>query len=372
MVLGAHRRGDGGEGATGYLAATMLVAALAGAIVQSGVGLTVANGIGSAVCGVAQPEAPCRTAAPAPVRATIPAAVPTGGPTVMPTAAPTAAAARQGPAAGGSPAATAPEDLRWTDAIARYRWSRPSEQEMFPPMIAAGGPQPGSPLGAPVSGLTVREPTQPAFTRQDGGSGPWHLDQADPFMLPGLFSLHATLWDVAKLAQKSSPHASRNLLHFLGNSGTPLRQDVDRFLADVPGFAADVAEDQAALGRLAIKRARASRTTEPVTFPVNTSWDHWTQRDKKKDSDDWWRALGGINYNQTGQVTVWPSNEPGAPWRYEVTTRVNLRDPYDWEWPSTRAEHEDHSVFVVMHQWGLARDFLAFGSSRLRLRAGVR
>lgn len=192
-------------------------------------------------------------------------------------------------------------------------------------------------------------------------------------MMPGMTLAHLQLWNAADLTELPpaalvgyhTPHAARNIKHFLGNTGRPLDQDVDQLLVDLPSFAEKVAKGQDDLGRLAVKRAQRVGSTQPITFPVNTKWKSFnSSRDEARSSPDWYNALGSsFTYNQTGQVTVRPPVQVGGPWRYDVSTRVNLRDPYDFD----DRNKIDHKLMIGLHQWGFARDFLAYGASdRLR------
>lgn len=110
----------------------------------------------------------------------------------------------------------------------------------------------------------------------------------------------------------SWPDASRNLLHFLGNSGEPLAQDVDRMLSDLPELSDAVAQRQADVAALAVERARAESATGPLSFPVGTAWTGFGYDDTGLvyDNSTWFYALGGWQYSLTGQVTVWPPTDP--------------------------------------------------------------
>lgn len=163
------------------------------------------------------------------------------------------------------------------------------------------------------------------------------------------------------------PDASRNLLHFLGNSGKPLEQDVNKMLGDVPRFASNVQDGQRKIGELAVERAQASGAKGPVTFAVNTSWQGTTF--SPNDSSNWFYALGSVSWNQTGQVTAYPPAKPGGDWTYKVDTQVNVRDQYNWDGgkatqigPLTVTDEQ----LAEMHRGGLAQEFLAYGTSSTR------
>jgi hypothetical protein len=168
----------------------------------------------------------------------------------------------------------------------------------------------------------------------------------------------------ANAMSKEVPHASRNLLHFLGNSGKPLAQDVDQMMKDIPGFARTVEENQNNIGKDAIADAKAHGVTQPVTYPINTAWDRY--KGVQNESRDWFLAVGDFSFNQTGQVTVYPPAQPGGEWRYEMNTQVNMRDQYNWDGqkstqigPLTVTDKE----LADMHRGGIAQEFLVFGAS---------
>jgi hypothetical protein len=171
------------------------------------------------------------------------------------------------------------------------------------------------------------------------------------------------------------PDASRNLLHFLGNSGKPLEQDVDGMLGDIPEFAAQTDQDQANLGLTAIEEAKRRGATGPITFPVNTPWNGfgYDEQGLVYDNDNWFYALGGWQYNLTGEVTVYPPSTPGGAWRYEVSTRVNLRDQYNWDGgkgvnigPLSVSDEQ----LAELHRAGLAQEYVAVGASDVRTKEG--
>jgi hypothetical protein len=170
----------------------------------------------------------------------------------------------------------------------------------------------------------------------------------------------------------SWPHASRNLLHFLGNSGTPLNQDVNQLLQDVPALKDEYAQTQDRLGAQAVAEAKAKGTTGPMTFPISTQWTgYYITPDQSK---DWYYTLGGIQYSVVGQVTIYPPTTPGGQWTYATTTRMVLRDQYNWD-GSKSTEVGPFTVtdeqLAQLHRAGLAQEFTATGQSTATTKKGL-
>ncbi|WP_125776040.1 hypothetical protein [Antribacter gilvus] len=228
-------------------------------------------------------------------------------------------------------------------------------------------PYPGG-LGDPVPGEGAPDTEPPAWSPPDGGSGE-HGSEDDGF------------WDrrkedaielAANAAGVGWSDASRNLLHFLDNSGQDLTQPVDTMLKDLPGFEDKVTAREEQLGADAIRRAQASGATGPVTFPVNTAWDGYYAGQSQ--SANWYYATGGFSYNLNGQVTVYPPDTPGGEWRYETETAVNSRDRYNWDGgkgvnigPLSVSDAE----LQELHRKGLAQEYNLVGRSSTRTSEGT-
>lgn len=224
------------------------------------------------------------------------------------------------------------------------------------------------PLGTPVAGEHVPTPDPPPWQPPDKGAGEydshtaWPWDHAKKLLIETAANLMAGKW----------PDASRNLLHYLANNGKPLDQDVNQILSDVPGFKTKTDELRTSLGEDAVSRARQAGATGPMTFPVSTAWSgYYISSDQ---SSNWFYALGGISYNETGQVTVYPPTSPGGAWRYEVSTQVNIRDQYNWDagkstdiGPITVSDKQ----MADLHLQGLAREYLNTGSSSTTTSGGT-
>jgi hypothetical protein len=203
-------------------------------------------------------------------------------------------------------------------------------------------------------------PPPPAWSPPDAGAG--EHDSSGVGIADRATEVAAEA--AANAAAGLLPHASRNLLHYLGDSGKTFEQDVDAILRDVPAFAGDVDVQRDLLGRTAVANARASGASGPVTMPVSTQWTGFYIGSNL--SKDWFYALGGISYSLVGQVTVYPPVKAGEPWRYETTTRVVIRDRYNWD----HGKSTQIGPFTVtddqlakLHRVGLAQEYTVVGTS---------
>lgn len=220
-------------------------------------------------------------------------------------------------------------------------------------------------LGEPVEGTTAPTPAPPAWEPVDAGAGPH--DEATASLRTRAAEIAA---EVGALGLGATwPDASRNLLHFLGNSGQTLEQDVDTLLADVPEFADEVDTRREDIAALAIERARESAADGPVTFPVMTDWAGFGYDQfgaLEYEDDNWFYALGGWEYGLTGTVTVTPPDGPGDEWGYSMETSVHLRDQYNWDGEkatkigSLTVTDEE---LAKMHRAGLAQEYTNVGES---------
>jgi hypothetical protein len=236
-----------------------------------------------------------------------------------------------------------------------------------------GVPVSKNPLGAPVAGVSAQEPEPPAWSPPDKGAGVHGSDSAGVGDHVTKFAAEAA----ANAVAHSWPNASRNLLHFLGNSGEPITQDVNVVLKDVPEFQAQVDSDRGDLGTTAVQRAKQLGVTGPTTFPVDTPWAGYGYDENGATvykNQDWFYAMGGWSYNETGQVTVYPPDKPGGSWRYEVATRVNLRDRYNWDGgKSTQIGpfNVTDKRLAELHRSGLAQEYTIAGRSDTARREGT-
>jgi hypothetical protein len=215
-------------------------------------------------------------------------------------------------------------------------------------------------LGPMIVGTTVPTPDVPPWPEPDPGAG----EHGSEFPWPDDYLTHQAAWAASVALHAKWPHAADNLRHFLGNSGGAQEQDVDQMLADLPGLSDEVHETRAALGADALARARAAGVTQPVTFPVSTTWRGYYAT--QSESPDWFYASGGFSYSMQGEVTVYPPASPGGSWTYEQTTAVSTYDRYNWD-GSKATEILGQTVtdeqLGELHRAGIAQEYDLYGTS---------
>lgn len=321
-------RGCAGATSAEYLGAVVVVAVLLAALVTTPIGARVAGGIQTGICRIS------------------------GGDCTAPVA------------AGGAADPGGTGDRRDTGREARgdrrddARGDRGGKTQPKPP--GTPGAKPALGVGDPVPGTSLPIPDPPAWQPSDPGAGP-HGSKS-----PGVKdrATDAAAEAAANALAATWPHASRNLLHFLGNSGDPLRQDVDALRTDVPQFAATADATRDFAVQLALAKAKASGATGPVTVPISTPWNGFYI--KQGMSADWFYALGGIQYSVVGTVTAYPPDTPGGPWRYEATTKTVIRDQYNWDGGKSTdigPINITDEQLAELHRKGLAQEFTATGES---------
>lgn len=204
----------------------------------------------------------------------------------------------------------------------------------------------------------LSEPSPPAYHAPDKGAGSYN-------------SLNPSVQDFAtKYAAEAAavglqgkwPHASENLLHFLENSGSAKDQDVDAMLQDCPKLRDRTHQMEQDLASEAVAAAKAAKVKAPLTFPINTPWSGYYIA--PTESQDWFYATGGMSYNRTGYVTVYPPSHAGGAWHYEMKSRVNIRDQYNWDGNKSTdigPINVTDKQLARLHRTGLAREYTLKG-----------
>ena len=219
-------------------------------------------------------------------------------------------------------------------------------------------------VGDGVPGTDPLYPDPPPWEPVDAGAGDY--DSEDPGLY--LRGVETAAEVAANTMSASWPEAARNLLHFLGGSGDALEQDVDTMLADVPEFADATATTRQRLVDQAVAQAQADGATGPVTFPITSGWTGfgYDANGLVYDNQNYFYALGGWQYAETGSVTVTPPTTPGGEWTWTSQTTTHLRDQYNWDGskstqigPFTITDEQ----LAELHRAGLAQEFTAYGSS---------
>ncbi|MFC4562208.1 hypothetical protein ACFO4E_10110 [Nocardiopsis mangrovi] len=181
--------------------------------------------------------------------------------------------------------------------------------------------------------------------------------------------------------RQGSPDAADLLEHFREGSGETYQISGDKLVGDIPEFRDRVESDREDLGRSAVLEAQERGITEPTVFPLSTEWNAFGRDPANPDqgtyrNNNWWYALASFRYSLTGEVTVTPPQQPGGEWTYRVDTQVNIKKYYDWD-------PDDHTALKPpfynasqwthreMHRTGLAQEFWVVGQSRPEIRYGT-
>ncbi|WP_258522151.1 hypothetical protein [Actinomyces sp. Z5] len=219
-------------------------------------------------------------------------------------------------------------------------------------------------LGDPVPGehaemLGVTPWAYPGDTVNEG-SGLYGSRPADPFD----YLVHDAAMIGAVAKASDWPDASRNLLHYLGNSGEPQELDADRMLEDVDGLDTAAQKRASRMADEALDDAQASGVTGPVTYPFTTKWEGYYIR--AEEDQNWFYATGGCNYATDGTVTVYPPTADNPEWTYSYDYRVHVADRYNWDGnKSTQIGPFDvsDSQLQELHRAGLAQEYDMSGES---------
>ena len=170
-------------------------------------------------------------------------------------------------------------------------------------------------------------------------------------------------------------NASKNMTHFLANSGEPLEQDVDDMLNSVDRFSAAAEVQQQDLLERAIRQADEEGGNGPYTFPVRTDWSVHVG-DKEEDGMDWYYGSGSWSYSQTGEITV--TREDDGSWSYDMETQVHMRDQYDWHGDDDGGlgvtipflGQVNDEELAELTRAGLAQEYTMYGTSDSVTRSG--
>lgn len=218
------------------------------------------------------------------------------------------------------------------------------------------------------AGMLPPPPPPPYIDRGAAGS----FGQGSGLSLLEEWRREAKWYGVASGAEVAGDtDAARHLRHYLDGTGDDLVLDVDRILRDDPALHQQVEGTLAAhLDRLA--------TTAPAGRPVafGTAWAGYTFPDDTE--QNWFRAIGSVQYSVTGVATFHPPAAPGGPPTVDVDYEVHLYDRYNWDEgddPATAATEPVKGTPLPQLGWvpdaepaslqraGLAREFDMRGSS---------
>ncbi|MFI8853847.1 hypothetical protein ACIGW3_27155 [Streptomyces sp. NPDC053499] len=164
---------------------------------------------------------------------------------------------------------------------------------------------------------------------------------------------------------KGMSDASRHMAHYLSNDGGRMDLSVDKMMSDDPAFKSHVdafVQPQEKEWREKALEEFRKNGNQPVALPVETDSNGFTF--DEADQENWYFAVGSMDYNVTGVVTVKP-DESGDP-KVVLDYQVNTWDQYNWD--------KDKGVKIgtmdipdgqpaSLHQTGLAKEFPMSGSS---------
>ena len=157
------------------------------------------------------------------------------------------------------------------------------------------------------------------------------------------------------------PDASRNLLHFLNNSGKPLDMNTNGMLEDLPALQNNVNSDLNRMTTEAVEKAKDSGYTGPVTYPFVTDWQN--EPVHENESRNWYYATNGYRYATAGTITVHPDGS------YTYKYQVHTADRYNWDGD----KKTDIGPFTVtdkqlqeLHRAGIAQEYDLVGESSVK------
>ena len=216
-------------------------------------------------------------------------------------------------------------------------------------------------LGSPIPGESAPmprpEPWKYPGDSEGEGSGPHAQREANM----GDHVKHEAAVSAAGVVQPFCPDASRNLLHFLNNSGEPLDMNTNGMINDLPSLRGKIKADLKEITNSAINDAKASGYTEPVTYPFVTKWQ--PEEVQKSEDLNWHYAVGGYHHATAGTITVYPDGS------YTYRYQVHTADRYNWDggkiFKIGPAEVSDTEL-QELHRAGISQEYNLVGESSIR------
>ena len=216
-------------------------------------------------------------------------------------------------------------------------------------------------LGAPVPGESAPmprpDPWQYPGDNKREGSGPYAQRGANL----GDHMVHDAATSAAVGMGPFWPDASRNLLHFLNNSGKPLDMNTNGMLEDLPSLRNNVNSDLNRMTTEAVENAKDSGYTGPVTYPFVTGWQN--EYATKSENANWYYATAGYQHATAGTITVHPDGS------YTYKYQVHTADRYNWDGdkktgigPFTVTDKQ----LQELHRAGIAQEYDLVGESSVR------
>ena len=216
-------------------------------------------------------------------------------------------------------------------------------------------------LGEPVAGESATMPRPEPWKYPGDSEG----ERSGPYAQRGAnlgdYATHEAAASAAGLMQPFWPDAARNLMHFLGNSGKPIDMNTNGMLNDLPSLRGKVNNDLKDYTNAALKDAKTSGYTGPVTYPFVTGWqDEYAE---KSENANWYYATGGYQHATAGTITVYPDGS------YTYKYQVHTADRYNWDGnkktgigPLTVTDKQ----LQELHRAGIAQEYDLVGESTIR------
>ncbi|WP_315560860.1 hypothetical protein [Actinomyces gerencseriae] len=222
-------------------------------------------------------------------------------------------------------------------------------------------------LGDPVPGehadMPGVDPWQYPGDSDNEGSGQYR--QRPP--TPRDYAVHEAATLAAGTCASMWPDASKNLYHYLQNTGSHQDMDVDGMLNDLPSLDNDTQTAVTTMAGQAVDDAQASGYTGPMTYPFNTPWEHADAN--PIESENWFYATGGYQRATDGTITVYPPTDGNSEWTYSYDYRVHTADRYNWDGDKST---EIFGMTITdkelqeLHRAGLAQEYDMSGESSVR------
>ena len=235
----------------------------------------------------------------------------------------------------------------------RYRSGKPS-QETGENSEAMG-------LGTPIPGESAPmprpEPWKYPGDSENEGSGP-HAQRGANL---GDHMKHEAATSAAFTAGSLWPDAARNLTHFLNNSGAPLDMHTDGMLKDLPTLQEKVKTDLKIYADAAVKDAKTSGHTGPVTYPFVTNWQ--PEEATGRENMNWYYTVGGYHHATAGTITVYPDGS------YTYKYQVHTADRYNWDGKKNfdiGPINVSDTELQELHRAGIAQEYDLVGESEVR------
>lgn len=250
--------------------------------------------------------------------------------------------------------------------LSETRLGRHSLRKVLP---AKEGPTEETPttLGKPVKGLEAPFPKiipwhYPGDTETEG-SGPYR----SRYPTPGDYVVHETASIAASSLKSVLPDASDNLIHYLSNTGSTHTLNVDRMINDLPEWQEKIDGNLYRISNEAFKKASASGTETPVTYPFTIEWKDYYAH--KEENANWFYATGGFHYAIAGTVTLTPPLPGSDEWTSSYKYEVHVADRYNWDGEKSTTIGPftvTDAQLQELHRSGLAREYDLVGTSTIR------